>query len=380
MNKYIKYTISLIVILGIGTIFYNKVYIPKTTFEMMSPSVGNLKVNIKGIGNVGAKDIYSITAQTGGKILQINTDQGQWVKKGELLIVMDGVDLPQQLEVMRATLQRANYDIKAAINELTNLKAQSELLEITYKRYTKLKEQKFASQAEYDKAKTDFQSIQASVSTTKSRIESAKATRKIAQKNVEVIEAKIARLKVYAPINGYVIAKEAEVAQDVIPSVPILKIVDASTLWVEAKIDERISSKIKVGQSASIVLRSKENIIYPGFVKRIDAMSDAVTLQREVDIAFGSVPIPFFINEQAQVSIDIEVLKNVIKIPSKVVVQNGGKLGVWIAKENHAYFKAIKIIAQNDTEIAVKNLSVDTKILLLDKNKKPLKDGMKIHK
>ncbi len=380
MNKYIKYTISLIIILGLGTIFYNKVYIPKTTFEMISPTIGNLKVTIKGIGNVGAKDIYAITAQTGGKILQINTDQGQWVKKGSLLIVMDGVDLPQQLEVAKATLEKARYDIKAAMNELTNLKAQSELLETTYQRYTKLKEQKFASQAEYDKAKTDFESIKASISTTKSRIESAKATRKIAQKSVEVIEAKIARLKVYAPIDGYVISKEAEVAQDVAPSTPILKIVDATTLWVEAKIDERISSNIKVGQSASIVLRSQEGITYPGVVKRIDAMSDAVTLQREVDIAFNSLPTPFFINEQAQVSIDIKVFKNVVKIPSTVVVQNGGKLGVWTAKEDHAYFKAIEMIAQNDTEIAVKNLGVDTEILLSAKNKKTLKNGMKIHK
>ena len=67
MNKSIKYLIVVVVITLLGTLFYNKVYIPKTTFETVSPTVGDLSVSISGIGNVGAKNIYSITAQTGGK-------------------------------------------------------------------------------------------------------------------------------------------------------------------------------------------------------------------------------------------------------------------------------------------------------------------------
>jgi len=379
MNKYIKYTVGLgLIIVAIG-MFYSKVYIPKTTFEIASPSQGDLKVSITGIGNVGAKDIYAITAQSGGKILAMYTDQGKWVKKGELLIVMDGVDLPQQLEVTKATLQKANFDIKASINELSNQKTQKELLEITYKRYTKLKEQKFASEAEYDKAKTDFEGIKASMSATRSRIDSAKATRKIAEKNVDVVRAKISRLRVYAPIDGFVISKDAQVAQNVVPSTPILKIVDTKTLWIEAKIDERISSKIHLAQSATIVLRSQANKSFKGIVKRIGVMSDAVTLQREVDVAFVNIPEPFYINEQALISIDIQVFDDVIKIESSLVVQNGGKLGVWVLKDSHAYFKQIQIIAQNDTEIAVKNIPIDTQIIVPNTDKKPLTDGMKIH-
>jgi len=379
MTKYIKYLITLIIVAVAAVMFYNKVYIPKTTFETINPSVGDVKVSIRGIGNVNAKDIYAITAQTGGKILSINTDQGKWVKKGDLLIVMDGVDLPQQLDVAKATLQKANYDIKASIDELTNMKAQKELIATTYERYKKLKEQNFASQAEYDKAKTDYDSIIANISATKARIQSAKASKLIAEKNMDVIKAKIDRLKVYAPVDGYVISKEAQVAQNVVPSTPILKIVDPITLWVEAKVDERISSRILVGQSATITLRSQANQNYDGIVKRIDAMSDAVTLERTIAVGFNSIPKPFFINEQAEVSINIEIFNDVVKVPSSVVVQNGGKLGVWVVNDSHANFKVIDTIAQNEKEVGVKNLTKDTKIIVPNADKKPLKDGMKIH-
>jgi multidrug efflux pump subunit AcrA (membrane-fusion protein) len=134
-----RYIIGLVLIALIATLFYNKVYIPKTTFETIKPTVGKIDVTVSGIGNVGAKNIYNITAQSGGKILELLTDEGQWVKKGDLLIVMDGVDLEEQLEVSLANLTKARYELVAAKSELENQNAQNALLEVTYNRYLKLK-------------------------------------------------------------------------------------------------------------------------------------------------------------------------------------------------------------------------------------------------
>ena len=379
MNKYIKYLIIGVLLGGVGTLFYNKVYIPKTTYQIITPKMGDLTQSIRGIGNVGAKNIYAITAQTGGKIMAINTDVGEWVKKGDLLIVMDGVDLPQQLEVAKATLQKSKYDIKASEDELTNLQVQKKLLEITFDRYATLKEQKFASQVEYDKAKADLDGINANIKATKSRINSVKAGLNVAKKNIDAIKVKLSRLNVIAPIDGYVIEKNAQVAQNVLPSTPILKVVDVQTLWVETKIDERISANIQLKDSATITLRSQPNKYYKGSVKRINAISDAVTLEREIDVAFDVTPFPFYINEQAEVNIELKKVQNVLKIPNEVVMQNRGKLGVWIVKEEHIYFKEIEVIAQNDEEVAVKNLHKKTQIIVPNTKKKPLKEGMKIH-
>ena len=379
MNKYAKYIITVVTVGALGTLFYNKVYIPKTTYKVVSPNVGDLSVKIRGIGNVSAEDIYSITAQTGGKILALYTDEGEWVKKGSLLVEMDGVDLPEQLEVMQATLKKSEYDIHALQDELLNQESQKKLLKITYNRYAKLKKQKFASDAEYDKAKTDLDSINASISATKSRIGSAKAASNIAAKNVDVIKAKLARLKVYAPIDGYIISKSAEVAQSVLPATPIFRLVDASTLWVEAKVDERVSKEIKVGQSVTIGLRSQPSKTYAGVVKRVKAMSDAVTLEREIDVAFVKTPKPFYINEQAEVKIAIKKLNSVVKIPLNLIVQEAGEMGVWVAKNEHAQFVKLEEVGHSDDAVAVKNFDKASKILVPNPKKKPLSNGMKIH-
>ncbi len=379
MKSSLKYLIALIVVVLIGIVFYQKVYIPKSTYEIISPSIGDINVTINGIGNVSALNIYSITAQGGGKILEILKDDGDWIKKGELLIVMDGVDLSQLLEVAEANLNKTKFDSLAAKSELTNQQAQRELLKVTYNRYAKLKEQGFASLSEYDKADMELKSSNANIAVSQAKINSANAAINVASKNVNAVKARMDRLKIYSPVDGYVISKEAEVSQSVLTSTSILKIVDPTTLWVQAKIDERISSKIALNQNASIHLRSQPDIIYEGIVKRVASMSDAVTLEREVNIAFSILPKPFYINEQAEVNIVVESLHDVVKIPSNIVVQRQGKLGVWLVKKGHATFLEINKIAQSDKEIAISNISTNSQIIVSNPNKKPLSDGMKIH-
>jgi len=379
MKNYIKYLIAIVAVIIVATIFYKKVYIPKTTFSVIKPTIGSLKVSVQGIGNVDAQYIYSITAQSGGKIVNIFTDNGKWVKKGDLLVVMDGVDLPDQLEIAKANLKKSNYEVLVSKNELENQKAQKELLEITYKRYEKLDKEGFATKSEFDKARADLKSVEASINASYSKIDSAKAGAIIATKSIDSIKTKIDRLKVYSPIDGFVLSREAEVAQNVLPQTAILKIVDPKTLWVATKIDERISSQIKVGQQASIMLHSTPQKTYSGVVKRIEPISDAVTLEREVDVAFNTLPKPFYINEQAQVKIALKSYENVLKIPLSVIVQRNGNLGVWTLKNEKASFLKVEKIAQSDSEMAISNGTTNMQIILPDNTKKPLSDGMKIH-
>jgi len=379
MNKIMKFFLGVIITFIIGILFYNKIYIPKTTYETISPTNGNIDVEVFGIGNVGAKNIYSINAQIGAKILKLFTDEGEWVKKGDLLAILDSVELPQLLQEAKISVKKAESELIASQKELDSLYAQKVLAKLTYDRYYKLKKQSFASQSEYDKAKADLDGIDATITATASQIDSAKAAVVIASKNIDVIQAKMDRLKVYAPVDGYVTAKEAEVTQNVLPSTPILKIVDPKTLWVETKVDERISSQIKPMQKATIILRSQPNTKYRGIVKRVAAMSDAVTLEREIDVAFETIPKPFYINEQAEIQIDVKTYSDVLKIPLNVIVQQKGKLGIWIAKDKHAHYLNIEKIAQNDSEIAIANIDKNTQIIVPDSHKKPLSDGMKIH-
>ena len=380
MNKRIKYIIIVLLAIVGGFLFYKNVYIVKTTYKTLSPKVANLDIKVFGIGNVSAKDIYSITAQTGGKIISILTDEGQWVKKGDLLITIDPVDIPELVEEMLISVEKTKSELKALIKESESLNAQKELALITYKRYEKLVKQSFVSKSEFDKAKTDLNALTAQLEATLVRIESSKIEVQRTQKNADSLKTKLSRFQIYAPVDGYVISKSAEVAQNVASSTTILKIVDPKTLWIRAYIDEKISGDIKVGQKAEITLRSQSNKQFTGYVKRIVAQSDAVTQEREINVAFDDLPIPFYINEQARVTINVKTISNAITIPLNTLKVEDGKEGVWTLIDNKAYFKELNIQAKGDNEAAIiSGIKTEDIIIIPDSSKKALSEGMRIH-
>ena len=380
MNKRIKYIIIVLLAIVGGFLFYKNVYIVKTTYKTLSPKVANLDIKVFGIGNVSAKDIYSITAQTGGKIISILTDEGQWVKKGDLLITIDPVDMPELVQEMLISVEKTKSELKALIKESESLNAQKELALITYKRYEKLVKQSFVSKSEFDKAKTDLNALTAQLEATLVRIESSKIEVQRTQKNADSLKTKLSRFQIYAPVDGYVISKSAEVAQNVASSTTILKIVDPKTLWIKAYIDEKISGDIKVGQKAEITLRSQSNKQFTGYVKRIVAQSDAVTQEREINVAFDELPIPFYINEQARVTINVKTISNAITIPLNTLKVEDGKEGVWTLIDNKAYFKELNIQAKGDNEAAIiSGIKTEDIIIIPDSSKKALSEGMRIH-
>lgn len=380
MNKRIKYIIIVLLAIVGGFLFYKNVYIVKTTYKTLSPKVANLDIKVFGIGNVSAKDIYSITAQTGGKIISILTDEGQWVKKGDLLITIDPVDMPELVQEMLISVEKTKSELKALIKESESLNAQKELALITYTRYENLLKQSFVSKSEFDKAKTDLNALTAQLEATLVRIESSKIEVQRTQKNADSLKTKLSRFQIYAPVDGYVISKSAEVAQNVASSTTILKIVDPKTLWIRAYIDEKISGDIKVGQKAEITLRSQSNKLFTGSVKRIVAQSDAVTQEREINVAFDKLPIPFYINEQARVTINAKTISKAITVPLNTLKIENGKEGVWTLIDNKAYFKELNIQAKGDNEAAITSgIKAEDIIIIPNSSKKALSEGMRIH-
>ena len=379
MRTPVKYLLIALFAAGAGTLFYKKVYIPKTTYKNVSSTKGDLSVEVFGIGNVGANHIYAITSQTGGKILSLHTDEGEWVKKGEVLATIDSIDIPQLIEEAKIAVERARSESNATRKELESLHAQKTLAQITYLRYAKLKAASFASKAEYDKAKADLDVIEAQISATKAHIASADMETQRAQKAVEALEEKLSRYTIHAPADGYVISRSAEVAQSVLPTQTIFRIVDPQSVWVKTYIDEKRSGSVKVGQKATIQLRSQYEKRFAGTVARIVAQSDPVTKEREVDVRFDHLPIPFYMNEQAEVSIASRHYTNVVKIPSTALSFYEQKSGVWVERSGKAHFVPLQIIARGHKEVAVKGIDPDETILVETPGNKPLKEGAGVH-
>jgi len=379
MKKWIKIGVIFTLIIAVGAIFYNKVYIPKTTYKTVKPQIKTIKQEVFGIGEVDAKDIYPIGAQIGGKIIKLTKDQGDWVKKSELIAKIDSVDLPDKIESAKSALQKAKLQVKISKDNLRALKAKVRLAKAVYLRTLKLYKKSFASKEEYDRDKANLDNLNAQIGATASKIESAKLEIKSLQKSIDAMETKLSIFTILSPIYGYVIKRNAQLDQTIMPAMPIVTIVDPKTVWVKINIDEHISGRVKIGQKATIILRSHSNTPLSGKVARIEAQSDPITQERIVDIAFDKIPKPFYLKERAEATISTGYIQNALTIPLKALSQKDGKSGVWIVKESKAHFQPLKVLTSTDSSVAVEGLKKSATILLPSSKKKALKEGMKIH-
>ena len=373
-NRWLKWGVLALVIGGAAVLFYKKVYLPKSTYSYETAKRGDLNLTVFGIGNVSAKNIHPIASNTGGKILKIFKDQGESVKKGELIATLDPVDLPDQLAQAKALREKSRFETEASRQELRQLEAQQELARANFRRYETLNKRGYAAQEEYDKARTDLKVVQAQIAAAKARIASSLAEQKRSQKSIDALQQKIDRLRVLSPMDGTVVSKDAEAGQTIAAQQPIVTVVDPQEVWVKAYIDERISGQIAKGQKAQIVLRSKAGQKLPGFVARIEAESDPVTEERVVDVAFDNVPIPFYLNEQAEVTIRTGQVKGAVLVPLTLIRHDG----IWVYRKGEAHFVRLEILGKNDRFAAVKGLREGEKILIPDPHKKPLFEGADI--
>lgn len=379
MRGKIKYVAGVLLFFAGAMLFYQKIFIARRQYKTVSPVRGTMTLQVSGIGEVSAKSIYNISSQSGGILKDIYRDQGDHVKKGEILALIDPVDLDEKLAEAEAAYGRALLEIEATEKEHTLNEEQHSLALQTFNRMERLYRKEQVAEIEYDRAKTDMLTSRTRMEGYAYRIASAKAEARRLHQAVRGLEAQLATLEIRSPVDGFVIAREAEPTETVLPSRPILKIVDKETLWIKAYIDERLSGNVDKGQQARIRLRSRPGSTFTGQVVRVDAVSDAVTEERIVYVAFHEAPQSFFINEQALVDIQVKTLSDVLKIPSSLLVDHEGQKGVWLANGSRAYFKKLHIVAQNDEEVAVGSIITEgSRILVPETGKLKLSEGMTV--
>lgn len=91
-----------------------------------------------------------------------------------------------------------------------------------------------------------------------------------------------------------------------------------------------LAQRLRVGQSAEIILRSRPRRHYAGHVVRIEIQRRGVNTKRLVDIAFDGLPPTLHLAEQAAVYISVGTLPRTVMVPSRAVTGLANSRGtVW---------------------------------------------------
>jgi RND family efflux transporter MFP subunit len=204
-------------------------------------------------GYVVAQVKAAVASKGTGRLEVLNVEEGDKVKAGEILAILDNSDIRADLDYAKAGLLAARADsVEASIN----LNRQRGLIKADA-----------TTQDVVDAATAGFDRAVANMQVRRASIRSAEVA----------LENTIIR----APFDGTVLTKNADVGEMVAPFASassskgaVVTIADMSSLEVETDVSESNIYKVKPGQPCEIVLDAYPGVKYQGFVKKIVPTAD----------------------------------------------------------------------------------------------------------
>lgn len=226
----------------------------------------------------GASEVINIGAGADGVIAEIRVREGQRVRVGEELVVIDRQDLNAELNAARASAESARQvrarlvrgsreeERRQAEAEVNAVEAVVKQAQLRYNRYEQLFQKEVISEDQRDEARKDMDVSGANLRAARrhkelvdagplpEELERADAEVRAADERVRNVTERLSKCFVRAPISGTVLKtfmKPGETFSTFIPQ-PILSIADTSRMRVRAEVDERDLGRIRVGQQAII--------------------------------------------------------------------------------------------------------------------------------
>jgi RND family efflux transporter MFP subunit len=339
-----------IIIFGAYMLFLRPVEVKATRV-----TIGRVKESVQGPGLVRAKIPVEVSTKITGVITSLLVDQGDNVKKGQLIATLDDTDSLAKLSSSKKAVAVAENDLETARAGLEKARADLALAESNYRRDHEVFKAGYISPAAMDATDAALQAAESNAKAAETVISSRIAAVEKAKEDMHYAEAMLSYTRIYALTDGVITQRDREVGDTVSPGVPIFDMVDPMTIWAMARIDETVVGNVEMNQPALIRLRSGGE--FKGYVARIERQSNSVTRELEVDVAFDDVPQRFAIDQEADVTIFISEARGLV-IPAAAVVSNQkGEHGVMLVKDGRARFQPVQTGATDGRRtIVVKGL------------------------
>ena len=331
------------------------------TASMTSPAQSNAVLTASGY--VVAQRKAAVASKATGRLVKLNVVEGDKIRKGEIIGLLEDSDIRTQLDQARANLRVNEADLKDANQTLARQKS--------------LLEKGLTSQADYDGAESRAQRVLASIEYAKATIASA--------------EVAIENTRIRAPFDGTVLTKNADEGEMVVPMAAsigarsaVVTIADMTSLQVEADVSESNIQRIKQDQPCEITLDAYPDARYQGYVAKIVPTADRAKATVMTKVGFKSYDARVLPEMSAKVLFltkandeSQQQVKPFLTVNASAVIDRNGRKVVYVIREG----KAVEIVVSTGRSVGnyleiTSGLSSGDKVI--DNVSAEIKEGVKV--
>ena len=302
-------------------------------------------------GYVEAETKADLSPKITSRITELRVTEGTRVRTGEIIARLDHQDLDAQLAEAEAAFARAGADL--------------------------VREQNLFRQGLAPKA--DLDAAIASEASTRAKVDYIKA----------LLDYTVLR----APFDGVVVAKRAHVGEAVSPygspgqgsstGGAIVTLVDFSTLYVGADVNESNLARLGPKQPAEIVLEAYPDKVYKGYLRQVIPSADRQKGTVKVKVSFLDPDEHILPDLSARVSFTSaptagQTARTRIEVPASALASEGRRTGVFLVEDGRAMFRPVVVGRQTEATAEIKDGLVGGETLVANARNLSLVNGTRV--
>jgi len=316
----------LAVVVGGGFLFLTERPLTVTVAQPES----DVALRIYGLGTVEARILSRVGFEVGGALTALAADAGDRVAPGQEMASLHAAE--QEARVARAHAAVAANEASLARAEAAVVRARAVLAqsEAANRRQQGLAQRDVASVQRAEEAQRDDDVARADLAVAEADVAVIRAQGMDAAAALRQEETLLAHHRLIAPYDALVVARHAEAGTVVKAGDPVLTLIDPTTVWIQAYVDEERAGQLALGQPGTIRLRSQPAAEFHGTIARIGIESDRVNEERRVWLTCADCPAEMFLGEQAEVRILTGTRATALMVPELAITGFDGHRGtVW---------------------------------------------------
>lgn len=376
-RKY-SYLIAIVFLLLVVFLYLSGVLSPAVEVEAVNVMLVYPTQNftlLNASGYVVAQRKAAVASKITGRLEWLGVEEGDKVKKGQIIARLEGKDAAAQKNQAAANLENAKALIASA-------KAELDFALSNYNRKKSLFAEQLISKTDFDSAESSYKKAEAGFNAAESAYNSSKAALDAAGVAVEYT-------LIRAPFDAVVLTKNADIGDIITPlgaavnaKAAVVTIADMSSLQVEVDVSESNLEKVKQGQPCEIQLDALPGIRFSGEVHMIVPTADRTKASVMVKIKFLDKDIRVLPEMSAKAAFlerpaKPEEKKPKLVVSANAIVENKDKKTVFLIKQNKVSEVPIVVGERlSDTAEVLQGLSEGDRVVL--KPLKKMKNGLKV--
>ena len=296
MKKWKKVTIGLsAAVVLLGMLWFSIYQVNKGVVTVQTGRVvrTDLTSIVTASGEIRPKNYTNVLGEGFGKITEIVVKEGDYVKKGDILLHLENIQPGADVRAQQASVQASEAGINVAdANYLSAVATQAqrqadlEKAKFDWTRSQKLFAEQLISKQDYDASKATYDSAVAAVSASQAQVQETKAARDQAHSTMQqssamlVHQEDVLRKTTYrAPINGIVSYIAVRVGENVVPGIQnaegsfLMTISDMSIVTAEVNVDETDIANVRENQVADVSVDALPGKTFKGHITEVGELA-----------------------------------------------------------------------------------------------------------